>query len=82
MKDYKEVTMQDYSHIPDNDYLLLTPGPLSTSKRIRAAMLKDLCTWDSDYNSVVQDVRQRLCSIANLPERYTTILMQDNWSFL
>ncbi|STQ86302.1 2-aminoethylphosphonate--pyruvate transaminase [Helicobacter muridarum] len=73
--------MQDYSHIPDNDYMLLTPGPLSTSKRVRAAMLKDLCTWDSDYNSVVQDVRQRLCSIANLSERYTTILMQGSGSF-
>lgn len=73
--------MQDYSFIPDNDYLLLTPGPLSTSKRVRAAMLKDLCTWDNDYNSIVQDVRQRLLTIANLSEIYTTILMQGSGSF-
>lgn len=36
--------MQDFSFIPNNEYILLTPGPLSTSKRVRAAMLKDLCT--------------------------------------
>lgn len=53
MKDYKEVTMQDYSHIPD-----------------------------SDYNSVVQDVRQRLCSITNLSEKYTTILCKVAGVFL
>lgn len=73
--------MQDYSFIPNNDYLLLAPGPLSTSKRVCAAMLKDLCTWDNDYNSVVQDVRKRLCGIANLSDFYTTILMQGSGSF-
>ncbi|GAJ70097.1 2-aminoethylphosphonate:pyruvate aminotransferase [Vibrio sp. JCM 18904] len=28
-----------------NEYLLLTPGPLSTSETVREAMLKDWCTW-------------------------------------
>lgn len=73
--------MHDYSFIPDNDYLLLTPGPLSTSKRVRAAMLKDLCTWDNDYNSIVQEIRKRLLSLANLSDNYTTILMQGSGSF-
>lgn len=30
--------------IPQNPYLLLTPGPLSTSRGVRAAMLRDWCT--------------------------------------
>lgn len=70
-----------FENIPENDYLLLTPGPLSTSKRVRAAMLKDLCTWDNDYNSIVQDVRAKLLQIANLGSEYTTILMQGSGSF-
>lgn len=67
--------------IPDNDYLLLTPGPLSTSKRVRSAMLKDLCTWDNDYNSIVQEVRSKLLSIANLGSEYSSVLMQGSGSF-
>ena len=27
------------------NYLLLTPGPLSTSESVRQAMLQDWCTW-------------------------------------
>ena len=73
--------MQDFSFIPNNEYILLTPGPLSTSKRVRAAMLKDLCTWDKDYNFIAQDIRQRLLSISNLSQDYTTILMQGSGSF-
>ncbi len=47
--------------IPENPYLLLTPGPLSTSPTVRGAMLRDWCTWDDDYNvGVVQEVRQKL----------------------
>ena len=28
------------------NYLLLTPGPLSTSETVKEAMLQDWCTWD------------------------------------
>ncbi|NJL59484.1 MAG: 2-aminoethylphosphonate--pyruvate transaminase, partial [Desulfobacteraceae bacterium] len=45
--------------LPDNPYILLTPGPLSTSKTVKAAMLRDWCTWDDDYNTIVQDIRKR-----------------------
>ena len=38
------------SDIPDNPYILLTPGPLSTSAAVRNAMLRDWCTWDEDYS--------------------------------
>jgi 2-aminoethylphosphonate-pyruvate transaminase len=50
--------------IPDNPYLLLTPGPLSTTKSVRAAMLRDWCTWDADYNEIVQGLRRRLVHVA------------------
>jgi len=35
------------------DYLLLTPGPLSTTPTARAAMGRDVSAWDVEYSTVV-----------------------------
>jgi 2-aminoethylphosphonate-pyruvate transaminase len=72
-----------YDFIPDNPYILLTPGPLSTSKGVRNAMLRDWCTWDADYNEgIVQDIRRRLVMLAGArPEEYAAVLMQGSGSF-
>jgi len=72
-----------YEFIPDNPYLLLTPGPLSTSKSVRNALLRDWCTWDADYNEdIVQNIRHRLVSLASKKiEDYTAVLMQGSGSF-
>ena len=35
-------------------YLLLTPGPLTTSETVKEAMMSDWCTWDEDYNVGMQ----------------------------
>ncbi|WP_443147077.1 2-aminoethylphosphonate--pyruvate transaminase [Paenibacillus sp. HWE-109] len=70
------------NQLPDNPYLLLTPGPLSTSKKVKAAMLRDWCTWDQDYNQLVQSIRSRLVTMASSkPDDYTTVLMQGSGSF-
>ena len=29
-------------------YLLLTPGPLTTTESVKQAMMSDWCTWDAD----------------------------------
>ena len=68
--------------IPDNPYLLLTPGPLSTTKTVKAAMLKDWCTWDDDYNLIVQEIRHKLVNYAtNKSDQYTSVLMQGSGTF-
>ncbi|MGF1753143.1 2-aminoethylphosphonate--pyruvate transaminase [Vibrio makurazakiensis] len=62
-----------------NDYLLLTPGPLSTSESVRQAMLKDWCTWDDEYNKdIVQVIRQKLVKLATKHIGYTSVLMQGS----
>ncbi|NLS12967.1 2-aminoethylphosphonate--pyruvate transaminase [Vibrio sp. SM6] len=62
-----------------NDYLLLTPGPLSTSATVRQAMLKDWCTWDDEYNvDIVQVIRQKLVELATHHAGYTSVLMQGS----
>lgn len=65
-----------------NPYLLLTPGPLSTSSTVKETMLKDWCTWDTDYNDLVQHIRSKLLDLAcvSAPE-YTTALMQGSGTF-
>jgi len=70
-------------NLPENPYLLLTPGPLSTSKTVKAAMLRDWCTWDEDYNlKVVQEIRTRLTQLAtSATELYSTVLMQGSGTF-
>ena len=68
----------------ENDYLLLTPGPLSTSPTVRAAMDRDWCTWDDDYNvSVVTPIREKLVQLATStqPDNYTCVLMQGSGTF-
>ena len=64
--------------LPENPYILLTPGPLSTSKTVKAAMLRDWCTWDDDYNNIVQEIRKTLVSIATKATGYTALLMQGS----
>lgn len=65
------------------NYLLLTPGPLSTSETVREAMLQDWCTWDKDYNEgIVTPIRKGLLAIAGLDEnKYTSVLLQGSGTY-
>ena len=67
--------------LPDNPYLLLTPGPLSTTKTVKAAMHRDWCTWDRDYNDLVQQIRQTLVQLAGAGDTFTSVLMQGSGTF-
>lgn len=63
-------------------YKLLTPGPLTTSETVKQAMQVDHCTWDQDYKSVTQEIRQELLTLAEVDAtKYTTILMQGSGTF-
>jgi 2-aminoethylphosphonate-pyruvate transaminase len=69
----------------DNPYLLLTPGPLSTTSTVRSATLRELSTWDPDYHAICQSIRSRLVDIAVSDDRhrphYTAVLMQGSGTF-
>ena len=69
--------------LPRNPYVLLTPGPLSTTPTVKAAMLRDWCTWDADYNDIVQGIRRTLVDLATASSRkeYTSVLMQGSGTF-
>ena len=64
------------------NYLLLTPGPLSTSESVRQAMLQDWCTWDKDYNEgVVTVIREQLLKLAGLDGEYNPVLLQGSGTY-
>ena len=67
--------------LPANPYLLLTPGPLTTTPTVKAAMLQDWCTWDRDYTEKVQDIRGQLVALATAAPGYTCVPMQGSGTF-
>ena len=66
---------------PQNPYLLLTPGPLTTTSSVKWAMMQDWCTWDDDYKEIVQGIRRELVSLATCEPGYTAVLMQGSGTF-
>lgn len=64
-------------------YLLLTPGPLTTTDSVKEAMMSDWCTWDEDYNvGIVEQIRKQLVELASSrPDEYTAVLMQGSGTF-
>lgn len=65
-----------------NPYLLLTPGPLSTTPTVKEAMQKDWCTWDQEYKAIVEQIRQQLLEVGRTSkERYTAVFMQGSGTF-
>ena len=65
----------------DAPYLLMTPGPLTTSPSVKHAMLHDLSTWDDDYNEIVQSIRERLVALAGAADELTAVLLQGSGTF-
>lgn len=66
-----------------NSYKLLTPGPLTTTARVKQEMLRDRCTWDEDYKEITQKIRAQLLDLASVTkDEYTTVLMQGSGTFV
>ena len=64
------------------DKKLFTPGPLSTSRTVKEAMLRDLGSRDAAFIETVRDIRQRLLRLAGVePDTYTAVLMQGSGTF-
>jgi len=65
------------------DKLLFTPGPLTTSYTVKAAMLCDLGSRDNAFIDAVKSVRSELLTLAGVSkeEGYEVILMQGSGTF-
>lgn len=63
------------------DPLLLTPGPLTTSKSVKAAMVHDWGSRDARFVAVNKSMRERVVAIAGGVGAYTTVPMQGSGTF-
>ena len=65
------------------DPLLFTPGPLTTSASVKAAMQRDLGSRDSEFVNLVSEIRGELLRIAGVSQEsgYEAVLMQGSGTF-
>ena len=71
-----------YQITPSKDKVLFTPGPLTTSRTVKQAMLSDLGSRDLQFIQRVADIRQRLLQLAGASKgEYEAILMQGSGTF-
>ena len=61
--------------------LLLTPGPLTTSRATKEAMLRDWGSRDSEFISMTQEIRARLLAMAGGEAGFECIPMQGSGTF-
>ena len=65
------------------DKLLFTPGPLTTSATVKAAMMRDAGSRDADFIAAVRDIRERLLRIGGTKPGgdYECVPMQGSGTF-
>ncbi len=63
--------------------LLFTPGPLTTSRAVKEAMLQDVGSRDTAFIETVRRIRRRLLALAGVSQErgYEAILMQGSGTF-
>jgi 2-aminoethylphosphonate-pyruvate transaminase len=68
---------------PQKDKLLFTPGPLTTSRTVKKAMLRDVGSRDAEFVKVVREIRQHLLGVAGVSQAdgYEAILIPGSGTF-
>lgn len=64
-----------------SDPYLLTPGPLTTTRRTKEAMLRDWGSWDGDFKAVTADVCKRLVAMAGGEGAYDCVPLQGSGTY-
>ena len=67
--------------MPQEDPILLTPGPLTTSRRTKEAMLRDWGSWDADFNRITARIRERLIAIVHGEGTHECVPLQGSGTF-
>ena len=68
---------------PQKDKLLFTPGPLTTSRAVKEAMLHDVGSRDAEFVNVVCEIRNHLLGVAGVSQAdgYEAILIPGSGTF-
>jgi hypothetical protein len=60
---------------------LLTPGPLTTSRSVKAAMLADWGSRDVEFRRVVAEIRRGLLDLAGADDEFECVIVQGSGTF-
>ena len=63
------------------DPILLTPGPLTTSRRTKEAMLRDWGSWDVEFNRITGRIRESLVKIVHAENTHECVPLQGSGTF-
>ena len=63
------------------DPFLLTPGPLTTSRRVKEVMVHDWGSRDAEFIEINREIMTRLPEIVNGNANYVTVPMQGSGTF-
>src|SRR6185436_612649 len=66
-----------------HDKPLFTPGPLTTSRSVKQAMLRDLGSRDAEFVQVVREIRDELLAVGGVAKKdgWETIILQGSGTF-
>ncbi|VVU94602.1 Aminotransferase class-V [seawater metagenome] len=65
-----------------NKHILLIPGPVTTSKRVKEAMIHDYASREKKMLKVIQEIRSKLLKIGNANSNdYTSIIFQGTGTY-
>ena len=74
-------TVATVAALPRGEAYLLTPGPLTTARSTKEAMLKDWGSWDGDFRAMTAELRRALVAIAHGEADFDCVPMQGSGSF-
>lgn len=77
----EQIVIDGVSFALQQEPYLLTPGPLTTSLRTKAAMLKDWGSWDDDFKAVTAAVRRALIDLCAGGEKYDCVPIQGSGTY-
>ena len=78
------MTGRDDNHMGfdmDRDAILLTPGPLTTTRRTKLAMLRDWGSWDADFIAMTAELRKHLLEIVHGEGTHVVVPLQGSGTF-
>ena len=69
--------------MPPPDKRLFTPGPLTTSRTVKEAMLRDVGSRDDEFIALVRDIRHQLLKLGGVSQEqgYEAVLIQGSGTF-
>ncbi len=64
-----------------NDHYLMTPGPLTTSRATKEAMLRDWGSREQEFIDLCARVRRRLLELSGAAETHECVMLQGSGTF-